>query len=74
MLERLMSFDHRVSVHRTLGFLGILTVSLHPILILGTYAAEQIPLVVTSPPLCISSTQFITNRRSCSGKSSIRGS
>jgi hypothetical protein len=53
ILERLMSFDRRVSFHRTLGFLGILTVSLHPILILGTYAAEQIPLVVTSPR-CVS--------------------
>jgi predicted ferric reductase len=44
-----MSFDRRVSLHRALGFLGILTVSLHPILILGTYAAEGISLFVTLP-------------------------
>ena len=68
MRERLMSLDRRVSVHRTLGFIDILTVSLHPILIISTYAAEQIPLVVT-PSLCISSTHFITSQRFCSGKS-----
>jgi predicted ferric reductase len=58
ILERLMSFDRRVSFHRTLGFLGILTVSLHPILILGTYAAEGIPLVVT-PPLAYGFGSFL---------------
>jgi predicted ferric reductase len=58
ILERLMSYDRRVSFHRTLGFLGILTVSLHPILILGTYAAEQIPLVVT-PPLAFGFGSFL---------------
>jgi len=56
--ERLMSFDRRVAFHRTLGFLGILTVSLHPILILGTYAAEQIPLIVT-PPLAYGFGSFL---------------
>ncbi|NIO82413.1 MAG: hypothetical protein GTN53_31465, partial [Candidatus Aminicenantes bacterium] len=42
-----MSYDRRVAIHRTLGFLGILTVSLHPILILGTYAFQGIPLIVS---------------------------
>ncbi len=47
LFERLMSYDRRVAIHRTLGFLGILTVSLHPILILGTYAFQGIPLIVS---------------------------
>ena len=49
LLERLISYDRRVSIHRTLGFLGILLLSLHPILILGTYSVYGIPLVITFP-------------------------
>jgi predicted ferric reductase len=47
IFERFMSYDRRVAIHRTLGFLGILTLSLHPILILGSYASQGIPLIVT---------------------------
>lgn len=49
IFERFISFDRRVTIHRTLGFLGILTLSLHPIFILGTYAARGNLLVVTLP-------------------------
>jgi 3-phenylpropionate/trans-cinnamate dioxygenase ferredoxin reductase subunit len=56
--ERLMSFDRRITFHRTLGLLGVLAVTLHPVLILGTYAAESIPLVVT-PPLAYGFGSFI---------------
>ena len=38
-LERLRSYDGRVAVHRTMGFLGILAIALHPVLILASYAA-----------------------------------
>ena len=48
-MERIRSYDGRVAVHRTLGFLGILVLGLHPILILGTYAAWSYPLEVTVP-------------------------
>lgn len=47
--ERIMSYDRRVVVHRTLGFLGVLMVSLHPILILLFYATREIPFVITFP-------------------------
>jgi predicted ferric reductase len=49
VFERFISFDRRVSIHRTLGFLGILALCLHPVLILGTYAVQGIPLIVTLP-------------------------
>ena len=49
LLEKLRSYDGRVAVHRTLGFLGILVLCLHPVFILGTYAAQQIPLVIDLP-------------------------
>jgi hypothetical protein len=39
----------RISFHRTLGFIEILILALHPILILGTYAAEGIPLFIGRP-------------------------
>lgn len=57
-LERLISYDRRVSIHRTLGFLGILLLSLHPILILGTYSVYGIPLTITLP-LALGFTAFI---------------
>lgn len=49
IFERLRSYDGRVAVHRTMGFLGILLLSLHPILILGTYAIWGVGLTVTLP-------------------------
>jgi predicted ferric reductase len=49
IFERLVSFDRRVTIHRTLGFLGILTVSLHPILILGAYSLQGISLFISLP-------------------------
>ncbi len=49
LMERLRSYDRRVAVHRALGFLEILILCLNPILILGTYAIEGLPLSVTLP-------------------------
>lgn len=37
-IESLFPFDTRVGIHRSLGFIGILTLTLHPILILSYYA------------------------------------
>lgn len=48
-IEKLRSYDSRVAVHRTLGFLGILLISLHPVFILVNYAVAQIPLTITVP-------------------------
>ena len=57
-LESLVSYDQRVAIHRTLGFLSILVLSLHPIMILGTYAIWQIPLVLT-PPIALGFAAFL---------------
>ncbi|MBT3275297.1 MAG: hypothetical protein HN368_19235 [Spirochaetales bacterium] len=48
-LEKLRSYDSRVAVHRTLGTLGILGVTLHPILILVFYATQGVPLIIDLP-------------------------
>jgi predicted ferric reductase len=49
LLERIRSYDSRVAVHRTLGFLGVLMVALHPVLILGYYVLNGITLTMTIP-------------------------
>lgn len=49
VFERLISYDRRVAIHRTLGFLGILLLSLHPIIVLGSYALQDIPFTLTLP-------------------------
>ena len=48
-LERIRSYDGRVAVHRTLGFLGVLVLALHPVMILGYYALNGFSLVMTIP-------------------------
>jgi predicted ferric reductase len=50
-LERLISFDRRVSIHRALGFLAILLLSLHPITVLGSYALRGLSLPMSVPIL-----------------------
>lgn len=45
-LERIRSYDGRVAVHRTLGFLGVLVLGLHPILILVFYATNGISIYI----------------------------
>ena len=49
LIEKLRSYDGRVAAHRTLGFLAILLITLHPVLILITYANLDIPLDLTLP-------------------------
>ena len=49
LFEKLISYDRRVALHRSFGFLGILLLSLHPILILGSYALQGYPFIVTLP-------------------------
>ncbi len=49
VFERLRSYDSRVAVHRTLGFLAILIITLHPVLILAGYAAWGMGLSITMP-------------------------
>ena len=49
ILESLIPYDRRVAMHRSLGFLGILTLCLHPILILGTYVVMGLPLTLDLP-------------------------
>lgn len=49
VFERLISYDRRVAIHRTLGFLGILLLSLHPIIVLGSYALQDTPFTLTLP-------------------------
>jgi predicted ferric reductase len=44
LIEKLRSYDSRVAAHRTLGFLAILLITLHPVLILITYTNFDIPL------------------------------
>ena len=48
-LERLRSYDGRVAAHRTLGFLGILVLGLHPILVLAAYDLIGMPLELDLP-------------------------
>lgn len=48
-LESLISYDGRVAIHRSLGFLGILILGLHPIFILGTYVVMGLPLTLDLP-------------------------
>ncbi len=57
-LERLISYDRRVAIHRTLGFLGILFLSLHPIFVLGAYAAWEVPLTL-SPVILLGFIAFL---------------
>ena len=49
LIEKFRSYDGRVAAHRTLGFLAILLITLHPVLILITYANLDIPLDLTLP-------------------------
>ena len=49
ILERIRSYDGRVSAHRTMGFLGILLLSLHPIFVLMANAMWGIGFVITLP-------------------------
>ena len=57
-LERLISYDQRVAIHRSLGFLGILFLTLHPIFVLTSYTLWEIPLSLT-PAIALGFAAFL---------------
>lgn len=48
-IESIFPFDIRVAIHRSLGFIGLLLLTFHPILILTYYASLDIPLHINLP-------------------------
>ncbi len=46
-IEHIFPFDTRVAIHRSMGFIGLITVSLHPIMVLLFYANIGVKIIVT---------------------------